>query len=211
MVCPKSHGACWPVQDSVLGQRLESVEDIFRIGNLVRENSLDMLQADHALSGVDVAMWDLLARARGVPVYELLGYPRATPKTPYASVLFGDSAQETLEKARAHTRPGLSRGQVRLGALWQGQRPGGRGPGDGRARGVGRGGHPARRRGHGVGGRRGTRPPGPARAASVPGHVAGRALCLRRARRLPPDRGGSGRRQAGRRRGSAHLLHGPGA
>jgi L-alanine-DL-glutamate epimerase-like enolase superfamily enzyme len=100
MVCPKSHGACWPVQDSVLGQRLEGVEDILRIGNLVRENSLDLLQADHALSGIDVAMWDLLARARGVPVYELLGYARAYPRTPYASVLFGDSAQETLEKAR---------------------------------------------------------------------------------------------------------------
>jgi L-alanine-DL-glutamate epimerase-like enolase superfamily enzyme len=100
MVCPKSHGACWPVQDSVLGQRLESVEDITRIGNLVRANSLDMLQADHALSGIDIAMWDALARARDVPVYELLGFSRATPKTPYASVLFGDTAQETLRKAQ---------------------------------------------------------------------------------------------------------------
>ena len=100
MVCPKSHGACWPVQDSVLGQRLESVDDIVRIGNEVRANSLDMLQADHALSGIDIAMWDALARARDVPVYQLLGYPRATPKTPYASVLFGDSPQETLHKAR---------------------------------------------------------------------------------------------------------------
>jgi L-alanine-DL-glutamate epimerase-like enolase superfamily enzyme len=59
-----------------------------------------MLQADHALSGIDIAMWDALARARDVPVYELLGYPRATPKTPYASVLFGDTSQETLLKAR---------------------------------------------------------------------------------------------------------------
>lgn len=100
MVCPKSHGACWPVQDSVLGQRLESVEDIARIGDRVRANSLDMLQADHALSGIDIAMWDALARARDVPVYQLLGIPRATPKTPYASVLFGDTPQETLRKAR---------------------------------------------------------------------------------------------------------------
>jgi L-alanine-DL-glutamate epimerase-like enolase superfamily enzyme len=100
MVCPRSHGACWPVQDSVLGQRLESVEDIRRIGNLVRANSLDMLQADHALSGIDIAMWDALARSRDIPVYELLGFSRATPKTPYASVLFGDTPQETLRKAR---------------------------------------------------------------------------------------------------------------
>jgi L-alanine-DL-glutamate epimerase-like enolase superfamily enzyme len=59
-----------------------------------------MLQADHALSGIDIAMWDALARSRDVPVYKLLGFPRATPKTPYASVLFCDTAQETLRKAR---------------------------------------------------------------------------------------------------------------
>ena len=40
MVCPKSHGACRPVLDSVLGQRLESEEDIVRIGNLVRHPQL---------------------------------------------------------------------------------------------------------------------------------------------------------------------------
>jgi L-alanine-DL-glutamate epimerase-like enolase superfamily enzyme len=106
LVCPKSHSKCRPVRDSVLGQRLESVENILRIGDLVRENSLDMLQADHVLSGIDVAMWDALARARGVPVYHLLGYPRAYPKTPYASVLFGVTAQETLEKARDIRRQG---------------------------------------------------------------------------------------------------------
>jgi L-alanine-DL-glutamate epimerase-like enolase superfamily enzyme len=120
IVCPKSHGACWPVQDSVLGQRLESVEDIVRIGNLVRENSLDMLQADHALSGVDVAMWDLLARARGVPVYELLGYPLAYPRTPYASVLFGDTAQETLDKARDIRGQGFRAAKFGWGPLGKG-------------------------------------------------------------------------------------------
>ena len=100
LVCPMSHSACKPVRDSVLGQRLEDANDIRRIGDLVRENSLDLLQADHTLSGIDVAMWDLLGRRLGLPVYKLLGYERAYPKTPYASVLFGDSPQETLEKAR---------------------------------------------------------------------------------------------------------------
>lgn len=100
LVCPMSHSACKPVRDSVLGQKLEGPEDIRRIGNLVRENSLDLLQADHTLSGIDVAMWDLLGRKLGVPVYQLLGYERAYPKMPYASVLFGDSPQETLDKAK---------------------------------------------------------------------------------------------------------------
>ena len=60
LACPMSHSACKPIQDSVLGQRLDGTGDIVRIGNLVRENSLDLLQTDHTLSGIDIAMWDLL-------------------------------------------------------------------------------------------------------------------------------------------------------
>ncbi len=100
LVCPMSHSACKPVQASVLGQKLDSIKDITQINRLVRENSLDLLQADHTLSGIDIAMWDLLGRKMEVPVYQLLGYQRAYPKTPYASQLFGDTPQETLEKAR---------------------------------------------------------------------------------------------------------------
>ncbi len=100
LVCPMSHSACKPVRYSVLGQPLNSVADIGRIGNLVRENSLDLLQADHALSGIDTALWDLMGQKMGLPVYQLLGYRQAYPKTPYASVLFGDTPQETLQKAR---------------------------------------------------------------------------------------------------------------
>ncbi|HWQ13792.1 MAG TPA: mandelate racemase/muconate lactonizing enzyme family protein [Roseiflexaceae bacterium] len=99
-VCPMSHSACKPVRDSVLGQRIDGPQDIWRIGDLVRANSMDLLQADHTLSGIDIALWDLLGRARGEPVYRLLGYERAFPKLPYASVLFGDTPQETYEKAR---------------------------------------------------------------------------------------------------------------
>ena len=100
LVCPMSHSACKPVQDSVLGQRVETPDDIRRIGDLVRRNSLDLLQADHTLSGIDVALWDLLARKREVPVFELLGYDRAYPKTPYASQLFGDTPQQTYDAAK---------------------------------------------------------------------------------------------------------------
>jgi L-alanine-DL-glutamate epimerase-like enolase superfamily enzyme len=107
LVAPMSHGACKPVRDSVIGQDLDQVEDIRRIGNLVRENSLDVLQADHTLSGIDIAMWDLLGKRFEVPAYELLGYTKTYPKTPYASVLFGDSPQETLEKGRSAQENGF--------------------------------------------------------------------------------------------------------
>ena len=97
--CPMSHSACKPVRDSVLGRPVGSPADIARIGDEVRANSLDLLQADHTLSGIDIALWDLLGKARGEPVWQILGYHRACAKTPYASSLFGDDPAATHAKA----------------------------------------------------------------------------------------------------------------
>jgi L-alanine-DL-glutamate epimerase-like enolase superfamily enzyme len=100
-VCPMSHGACRPVGASVLGQNVESPADIARIAALIEYDSMDLLQAAHTWSGIEMALWDLLGRVADEPVYRLLGYVRAFPKTPYASQLFGNTAQETLERCRA--------------------------------------------------------------------------------------------------------------
>ena len=101
LVAPMSHSACHPVAASVLGELIETADDIRRVNAKVRARSLDLLQAAHTLSGIDMALWDLLGRARGEPVWRLLGYAKAYPKLPYASVLFGDTAAATLAKARA--------------------------------------------------------------------------------------------------------------
>jgi L-alanine-DL-glutamate epimerase-like enolase superfamily enzyme len=106
LVCPMSHSACHPVQDSVLGERLDEIADIARIGDRVRARSLDLLQADHTLSGIDMALWDLLGRRLGEPVWRLLGYRRAFAKLPYASQLFGATPEETLAKGRTVRRAG---------------------------------------------------------------------------------------------------------
>jgi len=120
LICPMSSSACKPVQASVLGQKLERPEDIVRIGNSVRENSMDLLQADHTLSGIDIAMWDLLGKRTGEPVYKLLGYEKAYPKMPYASLLFGDTPQETLEKARSVRRLGYRAAKFGWGPFGRG-------------------------------------------------------------------------------------------
>jgi L-alanine-DL-glutamate epimerase-like enolase superfamily enzyme len=104
--CPMSHSACKPLSASVLGQNLETVADIRRINALVRANSFDLLQADHTLSGIDIALWDLLGKKLGEPVYRLLGYPRACPKVAYASQLFGTDAQATYRQAREVVQSG---------------------------------------------------------------------------------------------------------
>lgn len=120
LVCPPSHSACKPVLASVLGQTLDSVEDIYRIGDLVRTQSLDLLQADHTLSGIDIALWDLLGRRFEEPVYKLLGYERAYPKTPYASQLFGDTPAQTYEKGVQTRQEGYRAAKFGWGPFGQG-------------------------------------------------------------------------------------------
>lgn len=107
MICPMSHSACKPVLASVLGAPIDSPADIARIHANVHQNSMDLLQADHALSGIDIALWDLLGQRYEQPVWKLLGYERAYPKTPYASMLFGDTPQETCDKVRATRERGF--------------------------------------------------------------------------------------------------------
>ena len=106
-VCPRSHGVCRPVADSVLGATVATPADIAAISARVRYDSMDLLQAAHTLSGVEMALWDLLGKARGEPTWRLLGYAQSTAKTPYASVLFGDEPGETLARAKAARREGF--------------------------------------------------------------------------------------------------------
>lgn len=100
-VCPMSHGACRPVSASVLGQRIDEPKDIHRIGAQIEMNSMDLLQAPHTWSGIEIALWDLLGKARGEPVWTLLGYRHSYPKLPYASQLFGDRPDDTHQLAKS--------------------------------------------------------------------------------------------------------------
>lgn len=106
-VTPRSHGVCQPVSASVLGERIDGPDDIARIARAVERNSMDLLQAAHTWSGIEIALWDLLGRIREEPVWRLLGYEESHAKVPYASMLFGDSPQETLDHARAARAEGF--------------------------------------------------------------------------------------------------------
>jgi len=119
-VCPMSHGACQPVQASVLGQTLDGPGDIARMADLVTMQSMDLLQAAHTWSGIEMALWDILGHARGLPVWRLLGYAKAWPKVPYASMLFGDDAQATLAGATEARKAGYRAIKVGWGPYGRG-------------------------------------------------------------------------------------------
>lgn len=99
-VTPRSHGVCQPVSASILGEQVNTPTDISRLSQLVARNSMDLLQAAHTWSGVEIALWDLLGRKLEQPVWKLLGYTTNFAKVPYASMLMGDTPQSTLERAK---------------------------------------------------------------------------------------------------------------
>ena len=119
-VCPMSHGACRPVAASVLGQTLDGPADIARIAAQVEYDSMDLLQAAHTWSGVEMALWDLLGHARGVPVWRMLGYASSYKKRPYASMLFGDTPADTLGQARSARAAGYGAAKFGWGPIGRG-------------------------------------------------------------------------------------------
>lgn len=119
-VCPMSHGVCRPVGASVLGRKLEGPEDIARIAQAVEYDSMDLLQAAHTFSGVEMALWDALGKKQGEPVWSLLGYTAAHAKIPYASLLFGDTPQETLERGRKTRSEGFNAVKFGWGPIGRG-------------------------------------------------------------------------------------------
>jgi L-alanine-DL-glutamate epimerase-like enolase superfamily enzyme len=119
-LCPMSHGVCRPVQDSVLGKALNNPSDIATIAANVEYNSMDLLQAAHTFSGVEMALWDVLGKARNAPVWQLLGYTASHKKTPYASQLFGDTPEGTLQGALRARKDGFKAVKFGWGPIGRG-------------------------------------------------------------------------------------------
>ena len=113
---PLSHKICRGLAECVLGQ------DPFEIDRLIHrmyEGSIFFGRQGaviQAMSGVEIALWDIVGKATGRPVYQLLGGGFRKKFRAYASILFGDTPEETEQIGRKAGPAGLQGGQVRLGA-----------------------------------------------------------------------------------------------
>ena len=67
----------------------------------------------HAISGVDIALWDIRGKALGKPVCELLGDVQRDRVRAYASMLMPDTTEETAERVAALREQGFT--AVKLG------------------------------------------------------------------------------------------------
>ncbi|MGE3818152.1 MAG: mandelate racemase/muconate lactonizing enzyme family protein [Isosphaeraceae bacterium] len=64
--------------------------------------------AIHAMSGIDLALWDIKGKALDMPVWKLLGGGFTKSLRPYASTLFGATPEETGERARRFVGQGFT-------------------------------------------------------------------------------------------------------
>ncbi len=102
--CPMSHGNIINIRTSLIGETFDSVEDVLRLHEKAMRNGLDIQHIQHAYSGTDIALWDIMGQHLEKPVYRLLAAMSGTstiahPKLPYASVLFGDTPKATYQIA----------------------------------------------------------------------------------------------------------------
>src|SRR5438876_4728797 len=92
---PLSHKICRGLAECVLGQ------DPFEIDRLIHRMYEGTIffgrqgAAVQAMSGVEIALWDIVGKATGRPVYQLLGGGFRKRFRAYASILFGDTPEQT--------------------------------------------------------------------------------------------------------------------
>jgi L-alanine-DL-glutamate epimerase-like enolase superfamily enzyme len=118
--CPMSHGDIINLRETLLGETVGSPADLRRLHRKALLQGMDIQQIHHAYSRADIALWDLLGKQRGQPVFRLLGAARGFPKRPYASVLFGDTPVETRAIAESLRDRGFRAAKFGLAPMGKG-------------------------------------------------------------------------------------------
>src|SRR5262245_44976013 len=105
---PFSHTTACGLKDLVLGEDPFETEKIWR--KMYRGNIYGGRRGVglHAMSGIDIALWDIKGKALGQPIWKLLGGGFHKKIRPYASVLFGPTPAETGARARRFRDRGFS-------------------------------------------------------------------------------------------------------
>src|SRR5258708_208158 len=71
----------------------------------------------HVISGIEIALWDILGKATGQPIHRLLGGARKTAFNAYASDLAPDTAKGAVKLAERHAAAGYKAVKLGWGGL----------------------------------------------------------------------------------------------
>jgi L-rhamnonate dehydratase len=98
---PSSHAVAVSLRDVLIGEDPMDVERLWQkmYRGLIYFGRRGI--AIHAISGLDIALWDIKGKALGKPVFELLGTPYRDRVRAYASMLMPDTTEEVTEAITA--------------------------------------------------------------------------------------------------------------
>lgn len=116
---PTSHMVCIGLRDIVVG---EDVFDVEKIWNKMYEKSLYYGRRSlviHAMSGIDMAIWDAIGKKLGLPVSKLLGGTYRDKIKAYCSVLMPDNEKEIQSLVERHMSKGYQGMKLGWGAFGQ--------------------------------------------------------------------------------------------
>lgn len=68
-----------------------------------------------ALSGVDLALWDIAGKVRGVPLYHMLGGKWRDAVPVYATALYPEEPEKAAARARAFAEQGFHGVKIKVG------------------------------------------------------------------------------------------------
>src|SRR5919108_5721983 len=97
---PLSHKICRGLAECVLGQDPFEIERLLHRmyeGSIFYGRQGAVIQA---MSGIEIALWDIAGKATKRPVYQLIGGAFRKKLRAYASILFGESPADTERTAR---------------------------------------------------------------------------------------------------------------
>ena len=73
--------------------------------------------AVHVMSGIDMALWDIMGKTTGLPVHKLLGRSYVSRVRPYASALMPGTSDEVMRLVDRHIKQGFTAIKLRWGPL----------------------------------------------------------------------------------------------
>lgn len=68
-----------------------------------------------ALSGIDIALWDILGKVKGLPVHKLLGGAKRDKVPVYATALYPDAVERVVQRAVAFAEQGFRALKIKVG------------------------------------------------------------------------------------------------
>lgn len=116
---PDSHMACRGLRELVVGEDAFDVEKIWRKMYQMSLYHGRRSLVIHAISGIDMAIWDAIGKKLGLPVAKLLGGVYRDKVQAYCSVLMPETEEEIQALVERHMQKGYRGMKLGWGALGQ--------------------------------------------------------------------------------------------